>query len=69
MNKNIYSGIASVWNKTGLIAGCVGGSWANPPFCKMNTFFLRSLALSVPICGNFQSNGAKWRSLKLWLFL
>ena len=54
-------------SKTSLTTGCVGGTWVNPPPCKMDTFFLRSLALSVPICRNFQSNGAKWRSLKLWL--
>ena len=59
--------IASVRSKTTLITGCVCGKWVDPPFCKMDTFFLRSLALSVPICRNFQSNGAKWRSLKLWL--
>ena len=40
---------ASVWSKTSLNTGCVGGTWVNPPSCKMNTFFLRSLALSMPI--------------------
>ena len=59
--------IASVRSKTTLISGCVCGKWVDPPFCKINTFFLMSLALCVPICRNFQSNGAKWRSLKLWL--
>ena len=40
---------ASVWSKTNLNPGCVGGTWVDPPSCKMNTFFLRSLALSMPI--------------------
>ena len=30
----------------------------------MNTFFLRSLTLCVPICRHFQSNGDNWRSIK-----
>ena len=34
-------------------------------YCKMDRFFLRSLALSIPIYRNFQSNGVKWRSIKL----
>ena len=59
--------IASVRSKTTLITDCLCGKWVDHPFCKMNTFFLMSLALSVPICRNFQSNGARWRSLKLWL--
>ena len=55
----------SVCSKTTLIASSVSGAGVNPPFCKMGTFFLRSLALSIPIYRNFQSNGDKWRSLKL----
>ena len=56
---------ASVWSKTNLNPGCVGGTWADPPSCKMNKFFLRSLALSMSIYKIFQSNGAKWTTLKL----
>ena len=55
----------SVCSKTTLIASSVSEAGMNPPFCKMGTFFLRSLALSIPIYRNFQSNGGKWRSLKL----
>ena len=50
----------SVWNKTTLITSSVDGTGVNPPSCKMSTFFLRSLALSVPIYRNLQSNGGKW---------
>ena len=53
-------------SKTTLITGSVYGTWVNPPFCKIATFFHRSLALSMPIWRNFQSNGVKWRSIKLW---
>ena len=35
---------------------CQRGRSESSPI-KMNTFFHRSLALSVPIYGNFQSNG------------
>ena len=49
-----------------LQAVCAGQGGVDPPPRKMNTFFLGSLALSVPIYRNFQSNDAKWRSLKLW---
>ena len=63
--KCLYT-ICSVWSKTTLITGSVGGTGVDPPSCKTSTFFLRSLALRVPIYRNFQSNGAKWRSLKLW---
>ena len=52
-------------SKTTLITGGVSRTWVNPPFCKMATFFHRSLALSMPIYRNFQSNGVKWRSIKL----
>ena len=54
-------------SKTTLIASSVSGAGVNPPFCKMGIFFLRSLALSISIYRNFQSNGGKWRSLKLWI--
>ena len=48
-----------IWSKTTLIESGVGGAGVDPPPTKMDTFFLRSLALSVPIYINFQSNGAK----------
>ena len=32
--------------------------------CKMDTFFLVSLALSMPIYRHFQSNGDNWGSIK-----
>ena len=57
----------NLWSKTTLIASSVSGVGVNTPFCKMSTFFHRSLALSVPIYRNFQSNGGKWRSHKLWM--
>ena len=53
-----------VCNKTALVTSSVSGAGVNPPPRKMNTFFHRSLALSVPIYGNFQSNGVNWRSIK-----
>ena len=58
--------IHSVWSKTTLITGGVDGVGELPPTCKMGTFFLGPWLLnSVPIYRNFESNGAKWRSLKL----
>ena len=57
----------SVWSKTTLITSSVGRAKLDPPSCKTGTFFLRSLTLSVPIYRNFQSNGGKWRSHKLWM--
>ena len=56
-----------LWSKTTLIASSVSGAGVILPFCKMGKFFHRSLALSVPIYRNFQSNGGKWRSHKLWM--
>ena len=50
-------------SKTTLITGGVCG---NSPCCEIVTFFHRSLALSMPIYRNFQSNGVKWRSINLW---
>ena len=50
----------SVQSKTTLIMSSVGGAAVDPPPRKMNTFFLRSLALSVPIYRHFQSNGDNW---------
>ena len=57
----------NIWSKTTLIASGVSRAGVNPPFCKMGIFFHRSLALSEPIYRNFQSNGGKWRSHKLWM--
>ena len=42
----------------------MGRARVDPPPRKMDTFFLRSLVLSVPIYRHFQSNGANWRSIK-----
>ena len=53
------------WSKITLITRSVGGAWVDPSSWKMDTFFLGSLALSVSIYRNFQSNGANWRSFKL----
>ena len=50
---------SSVWSKTTLITGGVGRTGVDPPSYKTDTFFLRSLALSVSIYRNFQSNGGK----------
>ena len=44
----------------------MSGTGVNSPFCNFDGIFLRSLARCVPICKNFQSNGVKWRSYKLW---
>ena len=56
----------SIWSKTTLITRGVGGAGVDPPSWKMDTFFLGSLALSVSIYRNLQSNRANWPSLKLW---
>ena len=53
-----------LWSKTILTTGSVDGPGVEPPPRKIITFFLRSLALSVPIYRHFQSNGANWRSSK-----
>ena len=53
-----------LWSKTILTAGIVGGPGFDPPLRKINSFFHRTLALSVPIYRHFQSNGANWRSSK-----
>ena len=45
---------------------CLWSKWVDPPSCKTNNFFLRSLALSVPIYRNFQSNGANLQYFKPW---
>ena len=44
----------------------MSGTWVNLPLCNLHRFFLRSLARSVPIRRNFQSNRVKWRGIKLW---
>ena len=49
---------ASVWSKTSLKSGCVGGEGADFPTYKMRTFFLISLKLTEPSINNFQLNGA-----------
>ena len=54
-----------LWSKTTQTTGCVGGTWEDPPTCKMGTFFLMSLTLTEPGLNNFQLNGGKWPSLKL----
>ena len=55
----------SVWSNTTLITSSVGGAGVDPTSCKMGTFFLSSLGLSVPMYRNFQSNGCNWTNLKL----
>ena len=40
---------AILWSKTTLTTGSVGGAGVDPPPRKTDTFFLVSLALSVPI--------------------
>ena len=64
-DKNLCT-IACFWSKTTLIASSVCEIGVNPPLRKINTFCLRSLALSVPIYRHFQSNGAYWRSIQRW---
>ena len=46
-----------LWSKTTLITGGVGRTVVSPPSWKIDTFFLMSLALSLPIYRHFQSNG------------
>ena len=41
--------IYSVWSKTNLIPGGMGGAKTDPQTCKMRTIFIMSLALRVPI--------------------
>ena len=53
-----------LWSKTILATSSVGGPGVDPPPRKIKTFFLMSLALSVPFYRHFQSNGANWRSSK-----
>ena len=57
---------ASVWGKTNLIAGSVGGAGTGPPTCEMGTFFHIPLALTMPTSNNFQLNGALGETPKLW---
>ena len=56
---------SSVWNKNTLITGVVRGAGADPLTFKMGTFFLIPLTLNMPICNNFQLNGALGETLKL----
>ena len=58
------SGLSSVCYKTTQIAGGVEGTVAAPPTSKLRTFLSRPLALSKPIYGNFQINGALGENLK-----
>ena len=46
--------LASVWSKTTLNTGGVGGAWVGPQTCEMVTFFLMSLALHKPILNNLK---------------
>ena len=63
VSKNL-SGLSSVFYKTSLITGGVGWAGAGPPTSKLETFLLWPLALSMPICSNFQINGASGGTLK-----
>ena len=67
-NCTIYTwgikGSPCLWSKTALITGGVGRTGMGPPSYKMDTFFLVSLALSLPIYRHFQSNGDNWRGIK-----
>ena len=58
------SGLSSVCYKTTLIPSAVGWAGAGPPTSKLRTFLLWSLALSMPIYSNFQTNGASGETLK-----
>ena len=60
--------IRSAWGKTTLITGGVGGEGEDRPTCKMGTFFIMYLDLSVSIFKIFQENGALGES-KNWKFL
>ena len=42
----------SVWSKTNIIKGTVGGVGAGQPTCKLGMFFPMSLALTMPIIKN-----------------
>ena len=44
----------NLWSKTTLNTGGMGGAGVDPPTCKMGTFFLMSLTLTVPSLNNFQ---------------
>ena len=45
---------ALLWSKTTRTTGGVGGTWEDPPTCKMGTFFLMSLTLTEPSLNNFK---------------
>ena len=51
--------LPSVWSKTTLNTGGMGGAREDPPTCKMGTFFVISLTLTEPSLNNFQLNGVK----------
>ena len=59
MEEKCLCTICSVWSKTTLITGSVGGTGEDPPTCKMGVFFLMPLRLTEPSLNNFQLNGAK----------
>ena len=67
LSGQVSSPASSVWSKTTLNTGGVGGAGAGPPTCKTRTFFLIPLALTMPIINNFQLNGAPGETFKLWL--
>ena len=45
---------ASVWSKTSLNTGSVGGAGLDPPICKMGTLFFMPLTLTEPSLNNFK---------------
>ena len=47
----------------------MGGAGMDFLTCNMSTFFLRSLALCVPIGRHFQSNGAKYQMLNKKIYI
>ena len=58
----IYHAPSSVWSKTTLISGNVGGAGAGQPTCKLVKFFIISLRRTEPIFNNFQENGASGKA-------
>ena len=56
--------LATVWSKTDLNTGGVGGTGVDPQTWKMGISFLMSLVLRMPIFNNFQWNGALGETLK-----
>ena len=54
MPQKSLSPLASVWSKTTLNTAGVGVAGMDPHSCKMETSFLMSLALRMPLFNNFQ---------------